>query len=57
LLPHRKLPDRSDFKRFEHDGDARERYWRQAMAESERLGEEFIRLCDKGEIGVHLLPL
>ncbi|MEO8102125.1 MAG: patatin-like phospholipase family protein [Betaproteobacteria bacterium] len=56
-LPHRKLPDRSDFKRFEHDGDARERYWRRAMAESERLGDEFLRLADSGEIGSRLLPL
>jgi hypothetical protein len=56
-LPHRKLPDRSDFKRFEHDGDARERYWRRAMAESERLGDEFLRLTDSGEIGARLQPL
>ena len=56
-LPHGKLPDRSDFKRFEHDGDARERYWRQAMAESERMGDEFLRLADNGEIGARLQPL
>ncbi len=56
-LPHGKLPDRSDFKRFEHDGDARERYWRQAMAESERMGDEFLGLADSGEIGARLLPL
>jgi len=56
-LPHRKLPDRSDFKRFEHDGDARERYWRRAMAESERMGEEFLRLADRGEIGARLKAL
>ena len=56
-LPHRKLPDRSDFKRFEHDGDARERYWRQAMAESERMGEEFLRLAESGEIGARLREL
>ena len=56
-LPHRKLPDRSDFKRFEHDGDARERYWRRAMAESERMGDEFLRLTESGEIGARLRAL
>lgn len=56
-LPHRKLPDRSDFKRFEHDADARERYWRTAMSESARMGDEFLRLVESGEIGARLQPL
>lgn len=56
-LPHRKLPDRSDFKHFEHDAVARERYWRTAMAESERMGDEFLRLASSGEIAARLLPL
>lgn len=56
-LPHRKLPDRSDFKHFVHDGDARERYWRHAMTESERMGEEFLKLTESDEFGARLLPL
>ena len=56
-LPHRKLPDRSDFKRFEQDADARERYWRRTMAESERMGDEFLRLTESGEISARLQPL
>ncbi len=56
-LPLQKLPDRSDFKRFLHDGDAREAYWRQTMAESERMGDEFLRLCESGEIGGRLQPM
>ena len=56
-LPYRKLPDRSDFKRFEQDGDAREKYWRLAMAESERLGDEFLRLAESGEISTRVQPL
>ncbi|MEQ1515063.1 MAG: patatin-like phospholipase family protein [Usitatibacteraceae bacterium] len=56
-LPLKKLPDRSDFKRFESDYDARHRYWRQTMAESERLGDEFLRLAESGEIGARLEPL
>jgi hypothetical protein len=56
-LPHGKLPDRSDFKRFEGGDKSRQRYWRQAMGESERMGEEFLRLADGGEIAARLLPL
>jgi hypothetical protein len=56
-LPHKKLPDRSDFKRFEQDGDAREKYWRQTMAESERMGNEFLRLSESGEISARVQPL
>ena len=55
-LPHQKLPDRSDFKRFENDYEARHRYWRHSMIQSERLGDEFLRLADGGDIAAHLLP-
>ena len=44
-LPLKKLPDRSDFKRFVDDYDARVKYWRFAMDESERLTDEFRELC------------
>lgn len=40
-LPHGKLPDRSDFKRYLGDDQGRERYWHKAMAESRRLGDKF----------------
>jgi patatin-like phospholipase len=40
-LPHGKLPDRRDFNRFAGDDAGRMRYWRQAIAESERLAEAF----------------
>ena len=50
-LPHRKLPDRNDFKRFIDDYDGRLRYWRRAMAESERLRDEFAELVASGRIG------
>ena len=56
-LPLHKLPDRSDFKRFENDYEARHRYWRLAMGQSEKLGDEFLRLAERGEIGERLLPL
>ncbi|HSX72437.1 MAG TPA: patatin-like phospholipase family protein [Pseudomonas sp.] len=56
-LPHGKLPDRSDFKRYLGNDDGREHYWRKAMAESQRLGDEFLELADSGRIGERLAPL
>ena len=56
-LPHGKLPDRSDFKRYLGNDDGREHYWRKAMAESQRLGHEFLELADSGRIGERLAPL
>lgn len=56
-LPHGKLPDRSDFKRYLGDDTGRERYWRQAMKESERLGDEFLELADSSRLAQCLQPL
>lgn len=56
-LPHGKLPDRSDFKRFMGDDASRNKYWQTAMSESRRLGDEFLRLADNGRLGEHLQPL
>ncbi len=55
-LPHAKLPDRSDFKRYIDDYDARLLYWRKAMAESARLGEAFLRFAEKPD-AARVLPL
>ena len=55
-LPHGKLPDRRDFVRFEGDDAGRMKYWRAAIAESERLAEafhEFARRPDPSRV----LPL
>lgn len=56
-LPHGKLPDRTDFKRYLGDDDGRERYWRLAMAESRRLGDEFLELAEKQSFADRLQPL
>ncbi len=56
-LPHGKLPDRTDFKRYLGNDAGRERYWRQAMAESARLGDEFLELVESGRLAEHLQPL
>ena len=56
-LPHGKLPDRSDFKRFMGDDKGRNKYWQTAMSESQRLGDEFLQLADNGQLGERLLVL
>lgn len=56
-LPHGKLPDRSDFKRYLGDDIGRERYWRKAMDESVRLGDEFLELVETGQLGSRLQTL
>jgi hypothetical protein len=56
-LPHGKLPDRSDFKRYLGDDLGRERYWRNAINESQRLGDEFLQLVDNGQLAERLLAL
>ncbi len=56
-LPYGKLPDRNDFKKFIDDPDARMRYWKTAITESERLGEAFLRLADGKDIAALIKPL
>ena len=56
-LPHGKLPDRSDFKRFMGDDSTRNKYWQTAMDESQRLGDEFLQLADNGGLGARLQAL
>jgi len=43
-LPGGKLPDRGDFKAFGDDSAGRMRAWRRAVAESQRLADEFAEL-------------
>jgi hypothetical protein len=54
-LPHRKIPDRRDFVTMDDAG--RDRYWRRVLAESERLGEEFLELVETGRIRDRVRPL
>lgn len=56
-LPYGKLPDRGDFKRFMNDAQGRKRYWYKAMAESRRLGDEFLELVATGRLQERLQPL
>jgi len=56
-LPMKKLPDRNDFKRYVDDYEARLKYWRFAMDESERLAEEFRALCESPALIQQIKPL
>ena len=55
-LPGAKLPDRQDFKTYGDNRAARMRDWRRALAESQRLADEFAQLVDSGR-PVHALAL
>jgi len=55
-LPRGKLPDRQDFKAFGRDHAARMAHWTQAVAESQRLADEFEALTAKGG-AVETMPL
>ena len=56
-LPLGKLPDRQDFKRFAGQDGQRQKIWRQAQAESLRLGDAFSQLIDRGDIAALARPL
>lgn len=56
-LPDRKLPDRKDFEIYAGDDRGRERSWRTAIAESERLGDEFMELLATGRLTDVIQPL
>jgi hypothetical protein len=55
-LPGGKLPDRADFKTYADDDLGRMRVWRPALAESQRLADEFVALVANGRT-VDALPL
>src|SRR5690606_33047725 len=56
-LPDRKLPDRKDFEKYAGDDAGRERAWRGAVAESDRLGDEFLELVESGRLLDRIQPL
>jgi hypothetical protein len=56
-LPNGKLPDRKDFHRYLGNDAARERAWRQAISESQRLGDEFLELAENDRLAAQLQVL
>ncbi len=55
-LPGAKLPDRADFQHYGDDVPARIRAWQAAIAQSQRLADEFAQLVDSGQ-GIDAEPL
>jgi len=55
MLPNGKLPDRGDFKAYGDDIGGRQRAWTRAVAESQRLADEFAVLVQQPSI--EALPL
>jgi len=55
-LPAAKLPDRADFKQYGDDIAGRMRVWRRAVAESQRLADEFARMVTSNR-PIEALPL
>ena len=55
-LPSGKLPDRGDFKAYGDDDAARIKVWRLALAQSQRLADEFADMVAHGG-GIESLPL
>ena len=56
-LPNRKLPDRKDFEHYVGDDAGRERAWCRAVAEIDRLGDEFLELLETGRLADVVRPL
>lgn len=49
MLPNGKLPDRGDFQAYGEDIVRRQHDWRRAVAESQRLADEFAQLVGTGQ--------
>ena len=55
-LPGGKIPDRSDFKTYAQDEPARQQVWRRAVAESQRLADEFAEWAQRSSVDPLPLP-
>jgi hypothetical protein len=55
VMPNGKLPDRGDFKAYGERVEDRQRDWRRAVAESQRLADEFAQVVQQPSI--EALPL
>lgn len=56
-LPMGHLPDRKDFADLIHQPKKRIKIWQQCIAESQRLGDEFLELVEKQNLGNIIKPL
>jgi hypothetical protein len=56
-LPMQRLPDRKDFQYFIHEPQKRIKIWKQCIAESQRLGDEFLEMVEKQNFAELIQPL
>lgn len=56
-LPHGKIPDRTDFKRFLGDDPARIAYWQRAADLGELLADEWVETVFSGALQRRIAPL
>ena len=56
-LPGGKIPDRTDFRRYFHQDEARMAAWRQVVSECGRLAEELHELLTRGDIASRVQPI
>ena len=56
-LPGGRIPDRQDFFRFEHNDQERIRRWSEVKERSLELGDEFLHLCQSGDIAGRVEPM
>ncbi|CAM3735205.1 patatin-like phospholipase family protein [Parendozoicomonas haliclonae] len=54
-LPYGKIPDRNDFTNL--DTETRQKYWNKAVAESDRMGDEWLELVEKQQLADVIEPL
>jgi len=54
-LPYQKIPDRKDFE--EMPADQRIAYWQTVIDKSQKMGDEFLKLIDSGEIVSRIKPI
>lgn len=52
-----RIPDRKDFKRFQHNDSERIRLWEQATQQSLEMGAEFLELASSGKLAAAVQPL
>ncbi|GAA5018306.1 hypothetical protein GCM10023206_31730 [Acinetobacter puyangensis] len=56
-LPLKRLPDRKDFVELMNDPQKRIKIWNQCVAESQRLGDDFLERLEKQDFEQYLQPL
>jgi hypothetical protein len=56
-LPFQKIPDRTDFMRFQGRDAERFQYWRKVIHECQRLADELHEVITKGRIAERVRPL